>query len=80
MGVHVDEAWRDHQAPDIDLSSGSSGRHPPDGDDPVVADRQVAAIPRVAGAVDDLAAAKHQIISRLVGRGRFAGEQDGDSR
>ena len=54
--MDVNEAGRDDQTARIDLTLGSSGQHPFDGDDLVAIDGDVGVEPRIAGAVNDLRA------------------------
>jgi hypothetical protein len=65
VGVHVDEAGRDDQAGGVDRSRGrrigDQVGAVTDPGDPRAADRDVGAVARFAGAVDDGAAGQDQI-------------------
>ena len=64
--MDVDEARRDGQAGGVDGTRRGPSRQPPHGDDPALADGDVAVEGGVAGAIHDPAAANQQIV--ILGR------------
>ena len=64
VGVHVDEPGADHEAVGVDHSRRRLPGQTADRRDPVARDPDVRLEPRVAGAVDDAAAANEDVEHR----------------
>ena len=81
LGVaeHVDEAGRDGEPGRVDLLASALGAEIADRRDAIVEDRDVADLPRRAGAVVDRAVADHDVVLRRR-RLRAAGRQRRDER
>src|SRR5262249_51147193 len=80
--MDVDEARRDDQALGVNLAL-ALARHLAEGGDLVALDGEVAVIPRIAGAVDELAVADDQVIGGVWLRRRRecqGGEEEEDRK
>ena len=66
VGVHVDEAGADEQPVGIDHSGRGLGRKSSDRSDTAAGDADVGGEPRIAGPVDDPAAANQQVEHRAL--------------
>ena len=80
VGVEIDEAWRDDAACGVDHARGLRVRERSDGGDAPVPDADVARDPRVACAVDDVAAADDDVERRRLLRVRRGGVHRSEGR
>ena len=79
--VDVDETGRHDQTADVDRPRRRLRYRRGDADDGVALDRQIGAIPRAAGAVDDASVAKDEIVAgRLGGKSRRGEKHDKATR
>src|SRR6185369_7028416 len=83
VGVDVNEARRDDQASGVDRLGGLPARDAADRGDPAIFDADVLSRRGAAAAIDDEAAADHEVVAgRLCDRARAAGQDEsgGDAR
>lgn len=60
--MHIDEARRDDEIASVEVAFAGSGRNLADGRDSIGGDGDVGGEPRVAGPVDDAAAAQDEVV------------------